>query len=510
MFAAKRTTSQLVDRLSWCWLIAGTVLLPFTAYQTVLPVAAWLAPVFLLRFVRTQRAIVALPVVALAYFAGMTLALGDMLPPPENLMGGVLGLVAVAPYVTDKLLGMRLMGVARTLVFPLTITIVDWLVSFGSLGAATSAAYSQYGNLALMQIVSITGIWGLGFLIAWLAPVANDLWEHAADWRASWPALALFGGVLLAVLLFGNVRLAFAPTTVPTVRVAGLTHDKALWADLPLGIVDVAKSPAAGRAEMRPFYAQILDDLLTRTRQQARAGAKIVVWSEAAAFMLKEDENTVLEQVRTLARQENIYLQAAFVVILQAEQRPYGENRVILVDPAGAIVWDYYKTVHPLGDAYIFEPGPGVIPTVETPHGRLATVNCFDADFPRLLRQVGQAGTDLLLVPSHDWEEAKTWHVQVHVFRAIENGVAMLRPTGSGVSLATDHLGRVLAVADDFATVKPALVLDIPMQHTPTVYARFGDWFAYLSIIGWVMIVGAALWRRRTVEASFVGEPVQA
>ena len=96
---------------------------------------------------------------------------------------------------------MRLAGVARTLVFPLTITIVDWLVSFGPLGAATTAAYSQYGNLVLMQLVSITGIWGLAFLVAWLAPVANDLWEHAADWRASWRTLALFGGVLLVVLL---------------------------------------------------------------------------------------------------------------------------------------------------------------------------------------------------------------------------------------------------------------------------------------------------------------------
>lgn len=509
MHAAQRTRPQLIDPLSWCWLIIGTVLLSFTAYQTVLPIAAWLAPIFLLRFVRTQRAGIALPVIALVYFAGMTLAMGDILPPPMNYLVGGLGMVAVAPYAADKLLGLRLTGVARTLVFPLTITLIDWLVSFGSLGAATTAAYSQYGNLALMQIVSVTGIWGLAFLIAWLAPVANHLWEHAADWRATWPSLALFTGVLLAVLLFGNARLAFASTSAPTVRVSGLTHDKALWADLTLGTMDVAKSSAAVRTEMRPSYARILDDMLTRTQREARAGAKIVIWSEAAAFTLKEDETTTLERLRTLARQEGIYLQAALIVILQAEQRPYGENRVILIDPTGAIVWDYYKTVHPLGDAYVFEPGPGVIPSVETPYGRLATVNCFDADYPRLLRQVGQAGADLLLVPSRDWAEVRTMHVQVHVFRAIENGVSMLRPTGDGISLATDHLGRVLATADDFATVKPALVLDIPMQHVPTFYARFGDLFVYLSIVAWVMLAVAAIWRRRDADVALIGEPVQ-
>ncbi|MEZ4869437.1 MAG: nitrilase-related carbon-nitrogen hydrolase [Caldilineaceae bacterium] len=494
MFSTKQHPPQLVDRFSWGWLVIGAALLPFTNYQTVLPIAAWLAPVFLLRFVRTQRAIVGLPVIAFVYFGGMTLAFGDMLPPPMNYFVGVLGMVAVAPYAADRLLSVRLTGVARTLLFPLTITIVDWLVSLGPLGAATTAAYSQYGNLALMQVVSVTGIWGLAFLIAWLAPVANDLWEHSADWRTSWPALALFGGVLLVVLFFGNMRLALATTTAPTVRVAGLTHNKALWDELPLGTVDVAKSSADVRAELRPIYARILDDMLLRTQREARAGAELVVWSEAAAFMLKEDEAATLAQVQTLARQEGIYLQAAFVVILQTQQFPYGENRVILVDPAGAIVWDYYKTVHPLGDAYVFAPGPGVIPAVTTPFGRLMTVNCFDADYPRLLRQVGQAGADLLLVPSHDWAQVRRMHVQIHAFRAIENGVSLLRPTGDGISLATDYLGRVLATADDFATTQPALVLDIPMQHVPTLYARFGDYFVYLCMAGWLMVVVGAFW----------------
>ena len=139
MYAAQRTPPQLVDRLSWCWLIVGTMLLPFTAYQLVLPLATWLAPILLLRFVRTQRTIVALPIIALVYFVGMTLAFGDILPPPMNYLVGGLGMVAVAPYAADRLLGVRLTGVARTLVFPLTITIVDWLVAFGPLGAATTA-----------------------------------------------------------------------------------------------------------------------------------------------------------------------------------------------------------------------------------------------------------------------------------------------------------------------------------------------------------------------------------
>ena len=52
---------------------------------------------------------------------------------------------------------------------------------------------------------------------------------------------------------------------------------------------------------------------------------------------------------------------------------------------------------------------------------------CFDADFPALVRQVGQAGADILLVPANDWQPVHILHAPVAELRAIENGVALAR-----------------------------------------------------------------------------------
>ncbi|HMN31349.1 MAG TPA: hypothetical protein PKE45_24570, partial [Caldilineaceae bacterium] len=257
MLQSKSNHSYPHDRFAWAWFVVGALLLPFTAGQSAVPIAVWLAPIFLLRFVRTQRAIVALPLVALAYFAAVTNAFRTSLPFPLAYLAGVVGMVAVLPYGLDRLVGARLNGVARTLVFPLTLTLIDWLTAFGPLGSGMTAAYSQVGNLPLLQIVSVTGVWGLTFLIAWAAPVANELWEQGTDWRAAWPALAIFGGVVLAVLFFGGARLAFATTPSATVRVVGLTHDKALWAELPYGTIEVATGADTLRAAMRPHYARM-------------------------------------------------------------------------------------------------------------------------------------------------------------------------------------------------------------------------------------------------------------
>jgi hypothetical protein len=49
-----RWPAKTVD-LRWLWLLIGFALLPFTAYRVVIPLAAWIAPVFLLRFERVSR-----------------------------------------------------------------------------------------------------------------------------------------------------------------------------------------------------------------------------------------------------------------------------------------------------------------------------------------------------------------------------------------------------------------------------------------------------------------------
>ena len=93
-----------------------------------------------------------------------------------------------------------------------------------------------------------------------------------------------------------------------------------------------------------------------------------------------------------------------------------------------------------------------MVPVADTALGRLATVICYDMDFPALLRQAGQAQADLLLAPASDWAPVKFGHAQWATFRAIENGVSLVRPTREGLQIAVDHQGRVLASADSLTT----------------------------------------------------------
>src|SRR5262249_36912091 len=160
--------------------------------------AAWLAPVFVLRFVRTQPLLRGLLLALLANVLGFGLIVFAMAPfgvVTDLILAFSLGVITTLPYLLDRLLVPRLGGLLGTLVFPLAVTAAWSLIAVSSPdGTLLNPAYTQYGDLPLMQLVSVTGLWGLIFLMNWLASTVNEAWEHSFAWPQVRPGLLLYGG----------------------------------------------------------------------------------------------------------------------------------------------------------------------------------------------------------------------------------------------------------------------------------------------------------------------------
>lgn len=234
-----------IDRSSsWIWLVLGTTLLAFSTFQTVIPIAAWLGPVFLMRFARTQRARVGLPLLAVAGYVATLFATRGFLPPPAGLLIALPGIAVVLPYGLDRWLSSQANRFLRTLVFPCAVTALDFLSSFGGFGTMGMTAYSQVGNLPLIALTSVTGIWGLQFLIAWAASVVNDVWEHGFDLAATRRTVGALSVILLAVLVGGGAAVALFPASSPTVQVAGLAPSRAM--------VEATEQLDLGKANLSP------------------------------------------------------------------------------------------------------------------------------------------------------------------------------------------------------------------------------------------------------------------
>lgn len=485
-------------RTAWIPLLIGALLLPFAQLQTTVPLAAWLAPVLLLRFARTARARMWLPVLVLVTCLAQTVALRGIFEWPEVVIVGLTGAFGVVPYLADRLVARRLRGLPATLVFPAAAVVTEWLISLTGLGTLGSSANTFVADAGLRQIVSVTGVWGVTFVVCWVAASVNEVWSTGATRSTVRRALVPVIAVVLVVLGAGQARIAFDRPAPETVRVAGLAADRALTdaMDAP-SLPDLAAGTAEVRRSARAEFAPAADELLERTAGVARAGAEIVSWAEAAVFVLAEDSAALVDRARAVARAEGIYLQLGTVVVLETQTHPYAENRAVMIGPDGEVIWDYLKTVHPFGDNQVYEPGPGTVPTVSTPYGVLSTVICYDADFPALVRQAGRAGADILLVPANDWQPIDAMHAQAATYRAVENGLALVRPTGGGHSTIVNHLGETLAFGDYYAADRVTVVADVPIRGKATAYPLLGEALVLVSALALAILTLVSLVRRR-------------
>ncbi len=487
------------DRRSWLWLAIAAVLFVFTYGMYRNPLAGLLAPLFLIRFLRTRKVGAGYLLMMLVLMAANIIAWWNNMPtlpiPARIIFGLVTGLLYTVPFLLDRVLVSRFSGLAATLVFPFASAAFEFLTLWPSpLGAWGSLAYNQFSSLHLTQVASITGMWGVTFLVSWFASTVNWIWEEGVDWPRIRRGVAMYAGVMLIVLGYGVIRLTYFFPEPGTVRIHGIVetdYTRTTWETelFPLSQSD----PQAFRAQMTPVYERYLE----ATLREAQAGAQIVVWPEVAVEGFKEDLDAVLARAQDIARQEGIYLSIGLNVIGPGSYSE-GENRLLLIDPNGDILVNYLKYGCTAFNMYSVQ-----VPTVETPYGRLGAVLCCDLDYPYVIRQVSQKGVDILLVPSYEPTTAQiTAHSQMASFRSIENGMSIFRPTAQGISLAIDPYGRTLGSMDATRVSERAFVVQLPNHRVSTVYSLVGELFGWLTVAGFAIIAASGIVRGRKARAA--------
>ncbi len=492
------------DRWSYLWLAIGAVGMVFMAGNWPLALAGWLAPLFLIRFMRTQKKLPGFILITIGMAAASTVDYrGNASPPgiPLPAFGAVLGIAYGLIFLVDRVLVSRLpargpASFSATLVFPLLVTAQEFLLLNKSLfGSSGSWAYTQSSNPALMQLTSITGLWGLTFLTMWFASTVNWAWERGFSWPEIKAGAAIYTGILLLALAFGGIRLRFSEPQAGTVRVHTLTAEGQNLESLSNTIYPLLKTD---REAYRRLVTSYYEPTIAAVVREARAGAQIVVLPETAVIGVKDDLEKFLTRLEQVAIDENIYVAFGMWVADTNLQEP----RLIIIDPSGKIVLNHLKYAYGMGTPI----SQVELQTVDTPYGRLSGVLCGDLDNPGVVSQAGRKGVDILLVPATEDPGTAAWHMRLVAFRAIENGFSLVRSTLDGVSLATDPYGRVLAAMDYYKANDRVMIAQVPTHRVRTILTAVGDWFGWITVAGFVgiAVLAIVLGRKRASVSSSV------
>jgi len=510
------------------WAAAG--LLAGTAVSVVLSspkygvaVLAWVCPICLLAFFRLvpvrRKAVRAFPVLVLAHYLA-SLGVAPFPAPVLVLLCIYQSLVQLALYGADAWVVRRVGGLAGTLFFPSMAVGLEFLNTVYGGGIWWSVANSQYEFSWLAQLASVTGIWGISFVLYWTASVV--VWVMGRGWNGKLGAVpGIYAGVLALVLGFGWYRYSGVDGGGRSVNVAGVTVSlvglyETFYSDYsggrvvvnPRGSVTDPAMRLVGQAEagyvetadtvrFRRAVATIRavnDRLFALSQLAVDRGARIVCWSEGNGIGWVTEEGGLIERGRRFAVQNNVYLLMALCLVHPGKITPGGkflENEAVLIGPDGKVMTVFHKN-NPVPMVEASRRGDGIIPVVQTPYGKLAVSICYDADQVGQMRQLARKKADFLLLPSGDWYAISPFHTYMAVYRGIENGCSVFREVSNGLSIASDYRGKVIGSRDWFGGGRTLWLADMPVGHVRTVYSRIGDVLPY-GCLSYVLLTAVVL-----------------
>lgn len=458
-------------------LLTGTLLFISAGIHHVW-IAAWVAPVpVLMMLPGTRPGRAALAAFGAAAIGAMSFVIAYPGLPPI-LLASVLLLFAV-PFTVISLvwraIARRAHPLIAVLAYPALVASAEYLMSLVSPhGTFGSLAYSQADVPSVLQLASVTGPWGISFLLSLVASSLAVALRGRHERGVAAAALAAGAVPLGLALAFGVARLAAAPPA-NHVRV-GLAVS-----DVEIARHFAAEDPAEGLPVVRAYA--------DRAARLAKRGAQIVVLPEKFVGVTPAYADQARAMLSGVARERHVTIVAGFNLVGLPERR----NVALVFGADGQVGLEYDKRhlVPGLEEGYRRGEAIGIVAGL-TPATGVAI--CKDRDFVPLGREYARAGVGLLLVPAWDFVNDGWVHSRMAVLRGVEGGYAVARSAAQGRLTISDARGRILAERTSSDSVDVLLDASVPVAPGGTFYTRTGDWFAWLCM---AVVVGSVAVRRR-------------
>lgn len=184
-------------------------------------------------------------------------------------------------------------------------------------------------------------------------------------------------------------------------------------------------------------------------------------------------------------------------------------RQALILSPGMEITGEYYKRkLAPFGE-YIplkgYFPFLGKIfiytknykkgremPVIKVKDVQIIPQICYESIFPGLTRQYVKKGGELIINLTNDrWygsEKQAAQHLALSRFRCIENRIPMARTTNNGISAYISASGAVMGEPSPYGKAWSDS-RRIPLTRSFSFYREFGDIFAYLCLIYFMVMI---------------------
>lgn len=446
-------------------------------------ILTWIAPIPVLIYALESSAILTLIAAFAAYFLGTfswwpysytAIPYGVFLY--LNLINSIAFTILVLLF---RYAALRAKVWWTSFIFAAGWTLFEFIRMFFSTGGTFgSLAYTQMFNLPILQIASVSGIWGISFLLTLIPASIALAWHFRKVKGFVFKALLLSILLLIISLLFGWYRLA-TPLKTPSVKV---------------GIAAIHVNSKHLFSNRLKDKKQVLTKYAESAKILAQKGVTAILFPEEIMILNQQDKGQFLDKFATIAKSNKIYLVAGVRVMSKGIKF---HNSAFMFSPQGKLLLRYNKQ-HPVPgfeDNMIRGKELAILKTKNM--GIWGVGVCKDMDFINPARKNGRAGVNIIFAPALDFIVDDWVHGRLAIMRGVENGFAIARAGQQGLLTLTDSRGRIVGLASTRTNKdQTLLVRAIHIGAGRSAYSIFGDWFAWLCLVIFGLLFFWGLFKR--------------
>jgi apolipoprotein N-acyltransferase len=365
-------------------------------------------------------------------------------------------------------------------------------------------AYSQSSYVLLIQFANILGAYGLGFLIVLVNASLFYVGTHLKERRT------VLGLVAIVILVWGGLLVYGKTVFARSFEPQEYLRVSVLQGNIPQSV----KWAVMAKEKILDIYERL-------TQFASLDQPDLIIWPEAS-FPGYFNRDLQAEQISRLAQEVQTPLLVGGLRWM-SEQEVY--NSAYLLEKDGSFQGYYDKLrlvpfgeyiplkfllgwLTPIADALgvgDFSAGKDSVvfrwAREEWPFGVLI---CFEDVFTDLARYLADRDAKFLAVITNDaWfghTGAPFQHLQASIFRAVENGVAVVRAANTGVSAFISFRGEVLGTVKNVKGEETFILgqstLDLPLITRDTFY-RQGGWMFPYAAVGLFLIMSIGIVREK-------------
>jgi apolipoprotein N-acyltransferase len=366
-------------------------------------------------------------------------------------------------------------------------------------------AYSLHDMISFIQIIDISGVYGLTFIIVVVNCAVYDIMSMTVETRKK--VIYELSVIAIAVMLifgYGVYRLNQVEHAME-----GKKTDKI--AIIQGNIDQTVKWNNKYQKDTLEIYKNL-------SLPCAKSGVRLIVWPETAAPIFFQNIDDKHRFIISIAQEAKSYLLFGSPSYRTENGMNYFSNSAYLISPSGNIEGRYdkmhlvpYGEYVPLRKVFFFleklvvgvgdfRPGEVLAPLMMDGE-KIGVLICYEGIFPEISRQYHSMGVSLLVNITNDaWfgtSSAPYQHLTMTAFRAIENRRYIIRAANTGISALIKPTGAIISRTG--LLERTVLNGTVTYLNQGTFYARYGDMFIYICFIA-ITVIGLLSLKRRSVD----------